>query len=90
MYSIQHYVIVCQWFSSVSSTNKTDCHEITEILLKVALNTINPKKTTTVIIATRLYLFRSMSFTAYCNVIILDAAVGDENNHAVKMSVVFC
>ena len=39
-----------QWFSSgtmVSSTNKTDCHVITEILLKVALNTItqisNPK-----------------------------------------------
>ena len=31
-----------------------------------------------------------MSFTAYCIVIILDAAVGDENNHAVKMSVVFC
>jgi hypothetical protein len=33
-----------QWFSSgtpVSSTNKTDCHDITEILLKVALNTIN-------------------------------------------------
>jgi hypothetical protein len=33
-----------QWFSpgtSVSSTNKTDHHDITEILLKVALNTIN-------------------------------------------------
>ena len=32
----------------VSFTNKTDCHDITEILLKVALNTINltptPKK----------------------------------------------
>jgi hypothetical protein len=25
----------------VSSTNKTDCHDITEILLKVVLNTIN-------------------------------------------------
>ena len=25
----------------VSSTNKTDCHDITEILLKVALNAIN-------------------------------------------------
>ena len=35
---------VCQWFSPgtlVSSTNKTDRHDITEILLKVALNTIN-------------------------------------------------
>jgi hypothetical protein len=32
-----------QWFSQVnqvSSTNKTDCHDLTEILLKVALNTI--------------------------------------------------
>jgi len=39
---------VCQWFAAgrwfspgtpVSSTNKTDHHDITEILLKVALNT---------------------------------------------------
>jgi hypothetical protein len=33
-----------QWFSAgtlVSSTNKTNHHNITEILLKVALNTIN-------------------------------------------------
>ena len=29
-----------QWFSPVSSTNRTDRHDITEILLKVALNTI--------------------------------------------------
>ena len=38
---------VCQWlatgrwFSPVSSTNRTYRHDITEILLKVALNTIN-------------------------------------------------
>ena len=40
---------VCQWLATgrwfslgplVSSTNKTDCHDITEILLKVVLNTI--------------------------------------------------
>ena len=30
---------VCQFYP-VSSTNKTDCHDITEILLKVALNII--------------------------------------------------
>jgi hypothetical protein len=30
------------WFSLVTSINKTDCHDITEILLKAALNTINP------------------------------------------------
>jgi hypothetical protein len=29
--------------SPISSINKTDCHDITEILLKVALNTINHK-----------------------------------------------
>ena len=35
-----------RWFSPgtpVSSTNKTDHHDITEILLKVALNTITHK-----------------------------------------------
>jgi hypothetical protein len=33
-----------QWYSSVSPTNKTDRHDITEILLKVALRTINQIK----------------------------------------------
>ena len=46
---------VCQWFSPsppVSSTNKTDRHDITEILLKVALNTIKQtnKQTSNVIL----------------------------------------
>jgi hypothetical protein len=50
-YMLQHYVIkfvsdlwpVGGFFPDtlVSSTNKTDCHNVTEILLKVALNTIN-------------------------------------------------
>ena len=54
VYSIQHHVIVIkfQWLAAgrrfspgtpVSSTNKTDSFDITEILLKVALNTINHK-----------------------------------------------
>jgi hypothetical protein len=33
-----------RWFSpgaTISSTNKTDCHDLTEILLNLALNTIN-------------------------------------------------
>jgi hypothetical protein len=34
------------WVSPVSSTNKTDHHDITEILLKVALNTIKPNNQT--------------------------------------------
>jgi len=41
------WIVVGQWFSPgtpVSSTKKTDRHDITEILLKVALNTINHKK----------------------------------------------
>jgi hypothetical protein len=40
-----NHITVYQWFSpgtQVSSTNKTDRHDITEILLKVALNTIDP------------------------------------------------
>jgi hypothetical protein len=57
VYSIQPYVtqyinglykVGGQWFSQgtlVFSTNKTDCNDITEILLKVALNTINQKPT---------------------------------------------
>jgi hypothetical protein len=52
VYSIQHYVIKfvsdlwqVDGFLWVSSTNKTGCHDITEILSKVALNTIilNPQ-----------------------------------------------
>jgi hypothetical protein len=40
---------VCQWLAAgqwfslgtlVSSTNKTDCHDITEMLLKMTLNTM--------------------------------------------------
>jgi hypothetical protein len=46
---VQYFVIVCQWLAtgrwfspgpSVSSTNKTDRHDITEILLKMVKNTI--------------------------------------------------
>jgi len=53
---MQHYVIKFVsdlwqvsgflWILLVSSTNKTDSHDITEILLKLALNTIlSPSKT---------------------------------------------
>ena len=47
------YDKVCQWLESglwfspgtpISSTNKTDCYDITAILLKMALNTINQTK----------------------------------------------
>ena len=45
---------VCQWLATgrwfspgtlISSTNKTDCHDITEILLKVVLSIIKPNQT---------------------------------------------
>jgi hypothetical protein len=42
--------MVGRWFSPgppVSSTNQTDRHDITEILLKVALNTIKPNQNQT-------------------------------------------
>ena len=35
-----------QWFSLDSSTNKTDSHDITQILLKIAINTITYKALT--------------------------------------------
>jgi hypothetical protein len=44
---IQQVIYNPSWFSPgtpVSSTNKTDRHDITEILLKVALSTINETK----------------------------------------------
>jgi uncharacterized membrane protein YidH (DUF202 family) len=37
---VYQWLAACQWFSLVSSTNKTDRHNIAKILLKVALNTI--------------------------------------------------
>jgi hypothetical protein len=40
---VRQWLVTCRWFSPgnlVSSTNKTDRHDIAEILLKVALNTI--------------------------------------------------
>ena len=52
VFSIQHCDKICQrlvagrWFSlgtPVSSTNKTDHHDIAEILLKVAVKTKNKK-----------------------------------------------
>jgi hypothetical protein len=46
----------------VSSTNKTDHHDITEILLKVALNTINPNPQ----ILNIIILLLKKSFPLYC------------------------
>ena len=53
--SICHWLATGRWFSPVSSTNKIDRHDMTEILLKVALNTI------TQILYSRNYVFLSVS-----------------------------
>jgi len=56
-------LVTGQWFSPstpVSSTNKTDCHDITEILLKVALKHHKPKPpnlSLTVKIQTNLFIY---------------------------------
>jgi hypothetical protein len=48
---MEHFTIMTQYYgkkilmgTQVSSTNKTDRHDITEILLKVVLSTINQTK----------------------------------------------
>ena len=65
---IEHYdhFATGQWFSPgiyVSSTNKTECHEITEILLKVALNTINHTNPSII----NVYHFSKMAMMRYEN-----------------------
>jgi hypothetical protein len=46
--------MVFSGYTPVSSTNKTDRHDITEILLKVALNTINESVSTYLIYLTNI------------------------------------
>ena len=67
--SIQHYLIVCRWFSPrtlVSYTNKTDHHVITEILLKVTLNTITLTPYTYYIHITKEVLYEHSANEAAC------------------------
>ena len=71
VYSIQHYVIKFisdlrqvggfLWGTAVSSTNRTECHNITEILLKVALNVINKTKPNQNFICLFICLFISLT-----------------------------
>ena len=74
---VQHYVIkVCQWLATgqwfslgplVSSTNKTDRHDITKILLKVMLNTIKQtNKQTNNILTPSSVLFTKKTWTDFC------------------------
>ena len=60
-----------KWFSSctpVSSTNKTDCHDITEMLLKAALYTINLNHRQKFFM--HIYLFyNSSSWHIFCDIV---------------------
>jgi len=64
MIKVCQSIVTGWWFSSdtpVSSTNKTDHHDIAEILLKVALNTI----TLTPMIIIRIYFFMTECHIQY-------------------------
>jgi hypothetical protein len=55
---------LCSYFlMQLSSTNKTDHHDINEILLKVALNTINQTEITSCL-KMNMFLLRSVGFRA--------------------------
>ena len=92
---VQHNVKVCQWLATgwwfslgppVSSTNKTDRHDITEILLKVALNTIKQNKLF-ILVLTYCLSFHSLSIlkisslsgpisaTSLCDILILSTLI---------------
>jgi hypothetical protein len=57
----------------VSSTNTTDCHDITEILLKVALNTIKPNQTI-------LLLFHKVDYIYYVKIGTVTVSNGSQEN----------
>jgi hypothetical protein len=57
-----------RWFSPgppVSSTNKTDRHDITEILLKAALSTIHPPFVCVFLIAFRIKFYKQMCISYF-------------------------
>jgi hypothetical protein len=56
---VRQWLATGWWFSlgiPVSSTNKTDCYDITEILLKVQLNTINQPSITKICVHNSSYI----------------------------------
>ena len=71
------------WFSPgppVSSTNKTDHHDITDILLKVALNTIklNKKQKTKTI---KLYDMSGRTLTRHAIIMTINRVGNSQNNN---------
>jgi hypothetical protein len=79
-------LMTSRWFSPgtlVSSTNKTDRHDITEILLKVALNTINQTKPFPVVIAL-LYIPASPAYGVYISQLIRYARASSNYSNFLK------
>ena len=62
--------------TQVSSTNKTDCHDITEILLKVVLSTINHNHFDVIVVTKMLFwhVFLIFFFSFYDTTIVFVAA----------------
>jgi hypothetical protein len=56
------WLAIGRWFSLISSTNKTDCCDITVILLKVALNTITLKSVAIIWRYNYVYQKRNLTF----------------------------
>jgi hypothetical protein len=57
-----------QWFSPgppVSSSNKTDHHDITEIMLKVLLNTITPNPLCSTLMVLQLHVYNNFSLLMF-------------------------
>ena len=88
VYSIQHYMIkVCQWLVTGlllppdSSTNKTDHHDITKILLKVALNTINLNQPSKSYVCFSYVLLTVMSIIETQNILLIDEHSPLTSNH---------
>jgi hypothetical protein len=59
----------------VSSTNKTDRHDIAEILLKVALNTLNQTKT----LCSSISILSFKVCPLFCNIKIHDGPMEQQN-----------
>jgi hypothetical protein len=67
--SCQHFFAAGRWFSlgtPVSSTNKTDCHCLTEVLLKAALSTITLTPNLISTFSAMYYIYASYNIILLC------------------------